>query len=50
MAMCTYEEALLLGPQGQSAKFTQIVVTGRHEAWAGGGGEVALSRGRKGTH
>ena len=33
--MCTYEEALLLGPQGQSAKFTQIVVTGRHEAWAG---------------
>ena len=32
--MCSYEEALLLGPQGQSAKFTQIVVTGRHEAWA----------------
>lgn len=32
--MCSYEEALLLGPQGQSAKFTQTVVTGRHEAWA----------------
>ena len=32
--MCSYEEALLLGPQGQSAKSTQIVVTWRHEAWA----------------
>lgn len=37
-----YQQALLLGQEGQSPKFTQIVATGRPEAgrwhWRGGGG------------